>query len=142
MSDDAAPKMGRPTEYRDEFCDAVVDHMREGKSLTAFAAEIGHARSSINEWMAAHPDFSEAVARGKALCAAWWEERARDSAKDGKGNATLIVFGLKNMGADDWADTSKIDHSSKDGTMSPHGSSADAALDAMRRKHGAAEGDA
>ena len=35
-----------------------------------------------------------------------------------------------------------VDHSSKDGSMSPHGASADAALHAMRRKHGATEGDA
>ena len=37
--------------------------------------------------------------------------------------------------------TQHVDNTSSDGSMSPHGASADAALDAMRRKHGAAEGD-
>ncbi|MCH4542726.1 DNA-packaging protein [Ochrobactrum sp. A-1] len=83
--------------------------MSEGASLTSFAAEIGVARSSINEWMENHAEFSEAVKIGKAKCAAWWEKVGRSNAITGDGNATLVIFGLKNMGAEDWRD--KVDHS-------------------------------
>ena len=38
--------------------------------------------------------------------------------------------------------TQHVDNTSSDGSMSPQGASTDAVLDAMRRKHGAAEGDA
>jgi len=93
---------GRPTSYKPEYCDAVVKHMAEGASLTSFAAEIGVARSSINEWMANNPEFSESVKRGKAACAAWWEKVGRTQAVEGGGNATLVIFGLKNMAGDDW----------------------------------------
>lgn len=93
---------GRPTSYRETYCDQVIEHMTEGASLTSFAAEIGVARSTINEWMANNPEFSEAVKIGKAKCAAWWEKIGRENAMSGGGNATLVIFGLKNMAAEDW----------------------------------------
>ena len=117
-----APRpVGRPSLYDPSHCDAVVEHMAEGASLTSFAAEIDVARSTINEWMEAHPEFSEAVRRGKAKCAAWWEKRGRSIAETGggPGAGTLVMFGLKNMGADDWSDSTKVDHTSSDGSLKP-----------------------
>lgn len=105
---DVTKRVGRPTKYQRKYCDAIVEHMREGASMTAFAAEIGVHRGTLNEWMGVHPEFSEAVKKGKATCAAWWEKRAREGALGAEqGNATLIIFGLKNMASDDWADTKK-----------------------------------
>ena len=104
--------VGRPSDYKPEYCDQVVAHCTDGASLTSFAAEIDVARSTINEWMEKHPDFSEAVKRAKAKCAAWWEKQARSgasgSAKDI--NPTLCIFGLKNMAADDWRDKTETDN--------------------------------
>lgn len=101
---------GRPTKYRPEYCDLVVSHMAGGASLTSFAAEIGVCRDTISEWADVHPEFSVSVKEGKAKCAAWWEDLARKNAESGKGNATLCIFGLKNMAADDWRDKHEIDH--------------------------------
>ena len=111
---------GRPTDYREEYCQMVIDHMKEGASLTSFAASIGCARSTINTWMEANPQFSESVKVAKANCAAWWEKHGRDIAT-GKtdGNPTLIIFGLKNMGADDWRDKQEIDHTTKGDKITP-----------------------
>lgn len=113
--------MGRPSLYDPAYCDRVVEHMADGASLTSFAAEVDVARSTINEWMDAHADFSEAVKRGKAKCAAWWEKQGRNIAQKGGGPGanTLVIFGLKNMGAEDWRDKQEVDHSSSDGTMKP-----------------------
>jgi hypothetical protein len=95
--------------------------MAEGASLTSFAAEIDVARSTINEWMDAHPEFSEAARKGKAKCAAWWEATGRKIAAGGggPGASTIAMFGMKNMGKDDWSDTQQIDHRSSDGSMTP-----------------------
>lgn len=93
---------GRPSKYEAAFCEQVIAHMADGASLTSFAAEINVARSSLNEWMAQHEEFSEAVKIGKAKCAAWWEKMGRLNAASGEGNATLVIFGLKNMAPDDW----------------------------------------
>ena len=106
---------GRPTSYKPEYCDAVIEHMAEGASLTSFDASVGAARSTINEWMEHNEEFSEAVKRGKAVCAAWWEKVGRTQALDGKGNATLVIFGLKNMAAEDWREKTQHELTGADG---------------------------
>ena len=111
---------GRPTKYDPKYCQMVIDHMTDGSSLTSFAAEIDVARSTINEWMYNNPDFSEAVKRGKAKCAAWWERAGRLGAIGAMDvNPTLVIFGLKNMSPDDWRDKQELDHTSSDGSMTP-----------------------
>lgn len=110
---------GRPSKYDPAYCEQLVQHMAGGASLTSFAAEIDVARDTITEWASVHPEFSVAVKRGKAKCAAWWEKRGRSIAESGggPGAGTLVMFGLKNMGADDWSDASKIDHTNSDGSL-------------------------
>ncbi len=114
MAEETRP-VGRPSKYKETYCDLVIESMSEGKSLTAFAADIGVARDTITEWADVHPEFSAAVKRGKAKCAAWWEERGRIMAQNGggPGQATAVIFGLKNMGRDDWAD--RHEHTGADG---------------------------
>lgn len=106
---------GRPSKYDEIYCDQVVTHMANGASLTSFAAEIDVARSTLNEWMDNHPEFSEAVKRGKAKCAAWWEKANRGLAMGGAGNATSCIFGLKNMAAEDWRDKQDVEHTGRNG---------------------------
>jgi len=103
---------GRPTLYRDEFADRVIAFCADGYSLTAFAGEIGVARSTVTEWCAQHPEFSVAVSRAKAMRARWWEDRAREIALKGGpgGQATMVIFGLKNHAAEDFAETLKQEH--------------------------------
>ena len=102
---------GRPTTYDPKYCQAVIEHMSEGASLTSFAASVMCSRSTINEWMSANPEFSESVKVGKALCATWWEKVSRANAVEGGGNATLCIFGLKNMAPDEWREKQEIEHS-------------------------------
>lgn len=112
-----ATAFGRPTKYDPAYCEAVEASMGEGYSLGAFAGKIGVARSTLNEWIAANPDFSEAVSRAKAKRLAHWEEAGIKVAKDGggAGSATMIVFGLKNMGDGEWSDTQRQEISGRDG---------------------------
>jgi len=99
---------GRPTKYKPEYCDLIIEHMSEGASITSFAAEIGVARSTIDEWANNYPEFSGAVKIGKAKCAAWWEKLGRNNAITGEGNATLVIFGLKNMAPEDFRDKQEV----------------------------------
>lgn len=113
------PVVGRPSKYLPEYCEQVIEHMSDGASLTSFAAEIQVARSTINEWMGVHPEFSEAVKVAKAKCAAWWEKLGRSGAMGGDVNPTLVIFGLKNMAADDWREKQEMAHTSPDGSFGP-----------------------
>lgn len=111
--------VGRPTKYKKEYCEMIVEYMSGGASITSFAASIDVARSTITDWTAIHPEFRAAVKKGKAKCAAWWEKLGREGAQGSDVNPTLVIFGLKNMAADDWSDRREIDHKSSDGSMAP-----------------------
>lgn len=95
----------------------LIEHLAEGASIASFAAEIGVARSTINQWAEDYPEFSEALKKAKAKCAAWWETRLRALAVagGGPGAATAVIFGLKNMASDDWRDKHDHEHSGKGG---------------------------
>lgn len=98
---------GRPSKYDTAYCESVIKHMSEGASLTSFAAEIEVSRDTISEWCAQHEEFSVSVKIAKAKCASWWESIGRKNAQSGEGNATLVIFGLKNMAPDDWREKSE-----------------------------------
>lgn len=112
---------GRPSKYREVYCNDVVEHMAGGASLTSFAGEIGVSRATITNWMEEHPEFLAAVHVGKAKCAAWWEKQGRNIVQGGggPGASTLAVFGMKNMAPDEWREKQEHDHTSSDGSMTP-----------------------
>ena len=66
----------------------------------------------MTEWCAQYPEFSVAVSRAKAARALWWEARAPEIALKGGpgGQATMVIFGLKNHAPEDFAETSKQEH--------------------------------
>jgi len=114
---------GRPTKYRPEYCDLVIEVCSEGYSLTGFAGKIGVSRATISEWMGEHPEFSKAATAAQAACAMWWEEHGReigtvpDAGKGGR--AGMVQFALRNMAKEDWKERQELDHQSSDGSMTP-----------------------
>lgn len=107
---------GQPTKYRPEYCEAIVEHMKEGASATSFAASIGVSRETISNWCDEHKEFFVAFRNGKAACAAWWEHRLRDASVrgGGPGASTATIFGLKNMAPQDWNERVHITATGKD----------------------------
>jgi hypothetical protein len=102
----------RPSKYDPDYCEQIIEFCKDGSSLTSFAAAIDVCRDTLTEWASKHDEFSLAVKRAKAHCAAWWESTARKNAMGaGNGNATLCIFGLKNMAPDDWRDQVETRHS-------------------------------
>ena len=101
---------GRPSKYKPEYCEQIVEYMAQGASATAFAGSIGVSRDTITEWAKAHPEFFVALQEGKSRCASWWESIARMNAATGKGNSNMTIFALKNLSPDDFADRKEIKH--------------------------------
>ncbi len=101
---------GRRSTYDPSYCGDVIDFMAQGYSVTAFAGHIRVARSTIYEWAKAHPEFSDALNVGQAASGLWWENLLRKNAQEGEGNATPVIFALKNRAADDWRDKQTVEH--------------------------------
>jgi hypothetical protein len=100
---------GRPSKFSEAYCNEVIAAGEEGLSLTAFAGIIGVARSTINEWMGAHSEFSEAVkvhAAKRTLCL----ERGLLSSEQGP-KVTARIFALKNADPENWKDKHEVEHS-------------------------------
>lgn len=123
---------GRPTKFKPAYCQEVIAVMGEGLSLTAFAGEIGVARSTINEWMADHPEFSEAVKIGQGKRTAYLE-RGLLSEEVGP-RITARIFALKNAAPDEWKDKREVEHSGGIDTSSKE--QRDAAVAAALRADG------
>ena len=70
-------KVGRPTLYRPEYCEKVIELGREGKSLVQMAAHFDVSRPTISEWASEHPEFSKALDRAKVHAQNWWENQAQ-----------------------------------------------------------------
>lgn len=69
--------MGRPTKYKPEFCDTVVELGALGKSKAQMAAALGSDRATINRWCDEHEEFRVAIARARDLAMAWWEDQGQ-----------------------------------------------------------------
>jgi transposase-like protein len=75
MSDNKK-KMGRPSTYKPEYCQIVIEIMSRGESMAAVGAELGVGRSVLMKWREDHHDFLEACETGQALAQKWWEKLA------------------------------------------------------------------
>ncbi len=96
--------------YCEAYGDQVEQAMGEGYSLTAFAGLIGVSRRVVDGWMADYPAFAEAVGRGQARRSMHWERAALEVVeRGGAGAASVILFGLKTLGAPEWAEGGEAD---------------------------------
>ena len=85
---------GRPTKYRPEYCDQVVEHMAQGKSLTSFASRIGVSTDCLYDWIATNADFSYAVKCGHPARVNTLEDKLLNVHTGGE--AASAIFALKN----------------------------------------------
>ncbi len=113
MSNDKHPG-GRPTKYRSEYCDTVVEVMRDGGSKVEVCATIGVCYETFQNWQKEHKEFSESVKHGSLLSQTWWEKLGRKGAScEDEIQPTTWIFNMKNRF--DWKDKVDTEMSGKDG---------------------------
>ena len=74
---EAVMPAGRPTKYKPEFCDVVIECGRAGMGKAEMAAELQIAYSNFDIWQHEHPEFQEAVKEAVRQSQAWWERQGR-----------------------------------------------------------------
>ena len=70
---------GRPTLYRPEMCEQVVEWGKLGKSRAWIAAQFDVAKHTLAIWEEAHPEFLGAMARAKTFEQCWWEDKGQNA---------------------------------------------------------------
>jgi len=73
-------KVGRPSKYKEEYCQTVIDVMSQGKSKTAFCHSIGITTATMYHWRDDHPEFLSALKQAEESCRVWWEQLCLDEA--------------------------------------------------------------
>jgi len=64
---------GRPAKYRRGFHPReFVKLSKKGKSITQIACEWDVVRDTLYEWGRKHPEFSDAMKKGREACEAWY----------------------------------------------------------------------
>jgi hypothetical protein len=101
---------GRPTSYRPEYCQMLIDHMEEGLSFESFAGVIGVNRDTIFEWAKVQTEFSDAKKAGFEKSRLTWERIGLNISKLNEGNPTAFIFNMKNRFPDDWKDKKEVDN--------------------------------
>lgn len=104
--------VGRPTKYKPEFCDLVVEMGKEGKSLCQMACAMDITEETLSQWRKSKPAFSESLKRARQYSQAWWEDHGQ---KGSIGliegfNATSYVWQTKNRFPASFRDKHEIDH--------------------------------
>lgn len=114
---------GRPTLYRPEYCEKVIELGKEGNSRVQIAAELGVAKSTLQEWEKEFPEFSVAITRAMTFSQAWWETKGKECLVMPAGATFQSSVWSRSMAArfpDDWRENSKMEHVGKDGGPIEH----------------------
>lgn len=100
---------GRPTDYRPEYCDIVVELGKHGVSKEEMALELGISVTTFYTWQAANEEFLKAVKQAEGESIGWWKKEGRTNLKDKDFSATLWYMNMKNRFG--WKDKTETEHS-------------------------------
>ena len=108
-------RTGRPTKYKPEMCDTVIECGKQGMSRAEICLELDIHHSTLLDWEQNKPDFSEALKESRRLCQGVWEAHNRKVCfGNADTNATVMIFNMKNRFPDDWSDKKETKHSGDD----------------------------
>jgi len=88
--------VGRPTDYYSGLCEEIVPLLRKGMSIEELGLELNVGYSTIYEWMEKHPEFAEAIKKGREFSKGWWMKRGRRDLCNKDFNSTLWFMNMRN----------------------------------------------
>ncbi len=100
---------GRPTSYRPEFCERVIELGKEGYGKAEIAAELDVERKTLDNWSNEFPEFLLAMSRARELSLAWWERSGRENICNRDFNANAYRLQVCNRFPDDWRDQQRLE---------------------------------
>lgn len=97
--------MGRPTKYKPEYCERIIELSSDGKSIAQCCADLKISRDTWHEWKKNHTDFSDAVKKAEQLRETWWTQmglaamtgKAKVNGEIVKVNSTMFIWLSKNV---------------------------------------------
>lgn len=90
---------GRPTKYKPEYCEQLVELMSQGLSFEACCGHFRVAKNTGYEWLKNFPEFQDAKRAGEVAGQLFWEKAGIDALFLGekeKFTSAVWVFTMKN----------------------------------------------
>ncbi len=99
---------GRPTDYKDNYPEMLIEHLKRGYSFESFGGIVGASKETLYNWTERHKEFVDAKKVGTSYARHEWEKKGIDglyneTIKDDQGmtvtrsiNPTLWIFNMKN----------------------------------------------
>ena len=101
--------VGRPTDYRPEYCETVIELGRKGKSRHQIAAHLDIAVNTLALWEGKHILFMQSMLRANQLAQAWFEDKAQNGMETREFNANLWKLQTYNRFRDSYSDRQAVD---------------------------------
>jgi hypothetical protein len=109
-------KRGRPSLYRPEYCERVVELGKKGYSFVQIADDLDlNSRSTLDDWAETNPEFSEALTRARVASQSWWERAAMDGLTADKFNALVWKTSMQARFREDYTERKVNEVVGKDG---------------------------
>ena len=111
---------GRPTDYRDEFCQKAIEFGKLGYSKTQIADKFDVTKKTILLWEEKYPEFLHAMEVAMIKSQAWWENKGQthlvEEYQGEKINAGLYSRSMAARFPDDWRESKETRLSGADGS--------------------------
>lgn len=112
--------VGRPSKYKPEYCERVLELAKEGLGWVDYAAEFEVDRVTLYDWAEAHEDFSTALRRAKILEQKWWEAAGRNGLGAERFNALVWKTSMQARFRDDYTERKVQEHTGANGGAIKH----------------------
>lgn len=97
-------KIGRPSLYKPEFCETVIELGKQGKSITQMAAKLDVDKATVLRWRDEKEEFCTALTRALTYSQDWWENEAQLGLKDRNFNAAIWHKSVASRFREDYAE--------------------------------------
>ena len=87
--DEIEKKIGRPTKYKPEYCQQVIQMGSEGMSKEQIAAKLKLNWGTLDNWAEQHQEFLLALRTAKELELAYWEDLGISHIVENPGSSRL-----------------------------------------------------
>ena len=81
--------VGRPSKYKPEYCERVIELGKLGKSIEQIACELDVGTKTLYNWQDENPEFLHALGLAKEFEQNWWETIAQTHMIEEQGAAKL-----------------------------------------------------
>lgn len=88
--------MARPSKYKPEYCEQVIELMSEGCSIEEVAFELKIRKQTLYNWTEQYPEFLDAIEIGRELSLGWWMKEGRNGIKEKVFQTGLYVIQMAN----------------------------------------------